>query len=173
MEVSIDNLYGSEKYALFEVELPEAADETEGFKGIVKVEYTDAVTNSSVTLESPVEIRYTKDADEVARNRNTEIISQTELAKNAETREEAVRLADEGHAGEASKLLRNRKQELVEAAPYAGAAAPEIQAEAEYFDSLASDIVENGTMSNEQRKENVQRAYSGKNQQNESADSSY
>jgi Ca-activated chloride channel family protein len=165
LEAYIDNLYGDEKYALFEIEVPSGHDGYELIVGSVEAEYVDAVTDTAVTLASAVNVVYTRDENAVAVNRDSEISAQAELAKNAEIREEAVRLADEGRSVEASEMLKERTEYLRSAAPASGAGADAIQEEAEYFDSLAQDLEEKGEMSSEQRKENINSAYRTKNQQ--------
>ena len=163
-EIVVDtgSLYGAEKYAIFELEVP--ASETEGAirAGAVKVEYTDAVTGSAVALESHLDIEYTASEDYALGQRNAEIAAQAEIARNAEILEQAVELADSGRAEEASSLLRGRAGYLV-GAGFENAAP--VREEIEYFNSLARDISEEGEMSNEDRKSSVNRAYAAKNQQ--------
>jgi Ca-activated chloride channel family protein len=158
----IDNLYGAEKYAIFELEVPASEGEATLRLGTVKVEYTDAVTGSTVILASPLEIEYTKNSDTVNKNRSVEITSQVEMAKNAEIRERVIRLSDEGRAKEAAAILRERadylEAERDNLSPMAVAAAPS-------FGFLAEEISSHGEMSSEQRKTNMNIAYAAKNQQ--------
>jgi Ca-activated chloride channel family protein len=164
----IDNVYGSEKYALFELDLPPQADGTSLAAATVKLEYVDALTGKTVVKEAPIKLRFTKNSAEVMKNRRADIAAQAETARNAEIREEVVRLADEGRAAEASSLLRRRTEDLksmAESSP--SAAAPEMKMEAAELESLADEMDSNGSMSNEQRKETVNKAYRQKNQQSE------
>ncbi|MDR3076109.1 MAG: VWA domain-containing protein [Synergistaceae bacterium] len=164
IEVDIDNLYGSEKYAIFELEVPASEKGTTLRAGTVKVEYTDAATGSTVTLESPLSIEYTEDESRAVSLRNVEITSQAEMARNAEILETAVKLADEGKSEEASEMLKERADYL---ANPEYALDEKAKQDAEYISSLASGIAEQGEMSNEQRKSSVNRAYAAKNQQSE------
>jgi Ca-activated chloride channel family protein len=111
----------------------------------------------------------------VAGNRDAEIAYQAEMAKNAEIREEAVKLADDGRAEEASYLLRRRAEYLNSgAAPAPGSvqAAQEMKSDVSDFEEMASYMTENDSMSNEQRKKNLNKAYIAKNQQSDANDQS-
>ncbi|MDR1730929.1 MAG: VWA domain-containing protein [Synergistaceae bacterium] len=164
IETEIENLYGNEKYALFELEIPKGEDGTRFRAGTMSVEYIDAASGAPITLKAPLEIACTAKMEEVAQKRDSDIASQVEMAKNAEIRDEAVRLADAGQAQAAADLLRERSQYLSEMAPTA--AAPEaMREEISDFEGMALYMTENGTMSNEQRKATRNKAYRTKNQQ--------
>ncbi|MCL2684607.1 MAG: hypothetical protein FWE55_05130, partial [Synergistaceae bacterium] len=161
--VDIDNLYGAEKYAIFEIEVP-ASEAGVTRAGTIKVEYTDAVTGSAVTLESHLDIEYTENEDYAKGQRNVEIAAQAELARNAEILEQAVKLSDSGRSEEASSILMERARYL--AAPAAGYGDDEhVQKDAAYMNKLAENISGDGEMSNEDRKSSVNKAYSSRNQQ--------
>jgi Ca-activated chloride channel family protein len=168
IEMDIDNLYGAEKYALFELEIPDGEDGAALKAGTAKAEYIDAYDGSSVTLSSSLEIRYSSDADVVAQSRDADITAQAEMARNTEIREEAVRLADSGQAAAAAaaEMLRERSEYLKSnmtsfALPMAAPMRDEISS----FAEISAYIEENDSMSNEQRKENISKAYAAKNQQ--------
>jgi Ca-activated chloride channel family protein len=170
MEASIGNLYGSEKYALFEVELPARGSEGEKNSSLlaatVALEYIDAPTGLTVTRESPLTVTYTKDKDAAARSRNADIAVQTELAKNAEIQEEVVRLMDEGKQTEAVGALKQRAEYLKSpAAPMGMSAEPAVREDAARFEALADDLEKQGSLSNQQRKQSLNDAYIRKNQQ--------
>jgi Ca-activated chloride channel family protein len=166
IEIDIDNLYGGDKYALFELEIPEGEDGAVLDAGTARVEYIDAFDGSSVTLSSPLEIRYSSDGDYAEKNRDAEIISQAEMARNAEIREEAVRLTDSGQGEAAAKLLRERSGFLKSIAPTM--ASPQaVEEEISDFEEMSLYIEENDSMSNEQRKQNLNKAHITKNQQSE------
>ncbi|MDR3280830.1 MAG: VWA domain-containing protein [Synergistaceae bacterium] len=173
IEAYINNLYGDEKYAMFELDLPNLSDETNFRAGVVTVEYTDASSGRSVTLTSPLEVSYTKDSAKASKLRNSEITVQAEMAKNAEIREEVIKLADEGNAEEAASLLRSRA-EYLKSGPLASAPMPmqgEVTSEIDSFNDLAAEMESTGEMSNEQRKSNTQHVYATKNQQSNAATS--
>jgi Ca-activated chloride channel family protein len=164
IEVGVDNLYGAEKYAIFELEIPASDEEATLKAGTVRVEYTDATSGLPAVHESPLIIEYTKDAQYAESKRDAEVAAQAETARNAEILEDAVRLADEGRAAEAAKMLKERADKLAAASPADDAAA---QSEISYFSSLADGISEEGEMTNEQRKSSVNKAYTTKNQQSD------
>jgi len=160
--VDVDNLYGAEKYAIFELEVPASEAEAIMRAATIKVEYTDALSGSDVALESSLDIEYTKSEDYAQKQRNSEIAAQAEIARNAEVLEQAVILSDSGRAEEASALLRERAQYL--AAP-AYEHDGRIQKDVSYLSSLAAAISTEGEMSNENRKSSKNKAYGEKNQQ--------
>ncbi|GHV35232.1 hypothetical protein FACS1894187_07510 [Synergistales bacterium] len=163
--VSIDNLYRAEKYAMFEIEITETESAEVFDAATVRLEYVDAATGELVAREVSLTLSFTKDDREVAKNRDPEIVSQAEVAHNAEVREEVVRFADEGRAAEAVQVLRERAEALKQFAPSAGASAPALSADAKEFESMADGLNERGRMSSESRKETLNKAYTQKNQQ--------
>jgi Uncharacterized protein containing a von Willebrand factor type A (vWA) domain len=167
IEVAVDNLYGGEKYALFEVELPQADTAAKPLRiASARLEYIDAETGRTMVQATPLDISFSADPAEVAGNRQADIAAQAEFARNAEVREQAVKLADEGRAQEASALLQERADSLQNAAPSAAPAdGAAMQQEAEAFEALAGRLDSSGSMSVEERKENVNKAYRQKNQQ--------
>ncbi len=138
LEAFIDNVYGGEKYALFEVELPE---KEAGFRKLhaadLELEYADAATGTLVRKQASVSVSYTEDPSEAEKSRNGDIVSQAVIARNAEIREEAVRLQDEGKAGVCSETAGTEgKGDPQAIAPMAGAAAPKLAREAQSFEGL-------------------------------------
>jgi Ca-activated chloride channel family protein len=130
------------------------------------VEYIDAHDGSSVTLSSSLEIRYSSDADVVAQSRDADITAQAEMARNAEIREEAVKLADSGQEEAAAEVLRERSKYLKSILPsFAAPQAAPMADEISDFEEMSEYIDEYDSMSNEQRKENISKAYAEKNQQ--------
>jgi Ca-activated chloride channel family protein len=160
--VDIDNLYGAEKYAIFELEVPAYENEAKIRAATINVEYTDSITGETVSLSSYLDIEYTASDNYAEKRRDAEIAAQAENARNAEILEQAIVLSDSGKAEEASALLRERAVYL---------AAPEyqndesIQKDINYLNSLADNISAEGEMSNEDRKGSVSRSYATKNQQ--------
>ncbi|MFA7620394.1 MAG: VWA domain-containing protein [Aminobacteriaceae bacterium] len=165
VEVAIDNLYGSEKYALIELELPKGTPGTTLEAAEVLLEYVDPESGEKVVSKSPLTVAFTEDEGEVEKNRQPEIVSQAALARNAEIREEAIRLADEGKAKEAAMILSERTQQLRMLAPSVGSAAPMMRKESAAFDELAESLAAEGEFSNEDRKAVLNEAYIQKNQQ--------
>jgi len=165
LEASIDNLYSGEKYALFEMELPEGEDGARLEAAEVLLEYIDPVSGNSVRKSAPLTFSFTGNAAEVEKNQRADIVSQVALARNAEIREEAVRLADEGKAQEAARMLGERTKQLRMLAPSVGAAAPQMEKESGYFEELAENLLATGGLSNVERKEVLNDAYMQKTQQ--------
>lgn len=165
LEASIDNLYSGEKYALFEMELPEGEDGARLEAAEVVLEYIDPASGNSVRKSAPLTFSFTGNAAEVEKNQRADIVSQVALARNAEIREEAVRLADEGKAQEAARMLGERTKQLRMLAPSVGAAAPQMEKESGYFEELAENLLATGGLSNVERKEVLNDAYMQKTQQ--------
>ena len=165
LEASIENLYSGEKYALFEMELPEGEDGARLEAAEVVLEYIDPVSGNSVRKSAPLTFSFTGNAAEVEKNQRADIVSQVALARNAEIREEAVRLADEGKAQEAARMLGERTKQLRMLAPSVGAAAPQMEKESGYFEELAENLLATGGLSNVERKEVLNDAYMQKTQQ--------
>ncbi|MDR1650099.1 MAG: VWA domain-containing protein [Synergistaceae bacterium] len=167
VEISIDNLYGTEKYALFEIEVfgIRPIDPAPFFDAAtIKLEYLDPATDSVIVREAPLRLALTKDDREVEKNRRADIVAQTEIARNAEIREEVVRLSDEGRIAEAALILQDRTDALRKIAPAQGMPAPQFEAEARKFESMQEELQSFG-FSSETRKETLNQAYIQKNQQ--------
>ena len=160
LEVRVDNLYGGEKYVLFEIELPEGEDGTSLQAAEVEVEYVDAATGIKVSKGSSFAVAYSADLGAVEKNRRGDIQNQAELARNAEIREEVIRLADEGRAKEAAQMLRERRSQMAAMAPAPGMAKDEAA-----FDDMAESLATGGALSSTQRKKAMNDAYMQKNQQ--------
>jgi Ca-activated chloride channel family protein len=161
-EVTIGNLYGSEKYALFEIELPEAIEGKP--VADLRLEYLDPETGTGEARTASLSLTPAKDAREVEKNRRPEIAVQKAAALNAEIREEAVRLVDEGRADDAVQMLRGRAETLRLMEP-AAPARKDVEEEADSFESLAASLSEKKSMNSEQRKTVLNDAYMQKNQQ--------
>lgn len=166
IEVVVGNLYDGKKYALFEIETPANGKENVPENFSVDVAYVDALSGKDISAKTSYAVAYAKDQKKIDANRDGEIAAQAEIAKNAEIREEAVRLADEGKAKEAASLLERRAGEIREAAASAPKEiAPQMEEEARQFEGTAFGIAADGAMTNETRKQNVNDAYKIKNQQ--------
>ena len=107
----------------------------------------------------------TDSAEEASRSRHEDIVAQTALALNAEAREKALALVDEGKAQEAAALLHQRRDRLAVLAPGMGAAAPVMTQEAGVLEQLADHIAAFGGLSSYERKQALNEAYIQKNQQ--------
>ncbi len=165
MEVSIGSLYGGEKYALFEIEIPEGAGGDLLRAAELEVEYLDAASGAPVKKTAFLDVAFTGDKDAADSSRRADISSQIELARNAEVREAAIQLADSGKIKEAAALLGARARQLHTAASAAGEAAPALSKEAEYFEEYAEGLEAEGRLSNAARKQVMNDAYMQKNQQ--------
>lgn len=160
LEVRVDNLYGGDKYALFEIELPEGEDGASFQAAELEVEYVDAADGAKISKRSNLSVAYSGDGVQVEKNRRTDIQNQAELARNAEIREEAIRLADEGKPKEAARMLQTRMSEMTLMAP-----APGMAKDGAAFEEMAESLSQSGTLSTTQRKKALNEAYMQKNQQ--------
>lgn len=171
VEVPIHNLYGAEKYALIEMEVPPQKEGEVPLKlAQIRLEYTDAATGKEAVDEAPLSVTFSRDGDAIAKARRGDIVAQTELARNAEAREEAVRLADAGRTQEAVKLLNERALFSKSFGAGAFSAMPQadrqrMESEARALDTLTLGLTSG--MSSEVRKEALYGAYALKNQQTE------
>jgi Ca-activated chloride channel family protein len=166
IEVAIDNLYGAEKYALFEIEIVdmEALNSASPLfdAATVKLEYLNPATDSIVVREEPLRLCFAENDDEVEKNRHTDIVVQAEVARNAEIREKAIRLSDEGRADEAARLLQERAGTLRQF--ISGTSSPQLEADAVEFESIESEL-QHDALSSKTRKKTLNEAYIQKNQQ--------
>ncbi len=166
LEVAIDNLYGSgEKYALFEVELPRKGEETSQDIATVELSYVDPATGEEHRDVKTLAVTFSDNEADVAQARHQEIVTQTALAMNAEAREKALALVDEGQAQEAAKLLRQRQHAVAALAAAPGAMAPIVEEELGVLGHLADVITSFGGLSSYERKQTLSEAYAQKNQQ--------
>ena len=167
IEVNIDNLYGDEKYALFEIEIPATMKNAEKptvlDAAALKLEYLDPATDSVIVLEAGLKLTLVTDSSEVEKNRSKEVVAQAAIARNAEIREEAIRLADEGRSDEAAQILRARVEALTQM--NTTVMEPEIESEAQEFEALSVVLLEKKAMSSEVRKNALNQAYMKANQQ--------
>ena len=155
-------MYSTEKYAIFKIDIPASENETALRASTIKVEYTDAVTGEEIKLMSHLYIEYTADENYASKQRNVEIAAQAESARNAVILDETVKLADSGKDAEASALLQERAASL-SGSEYESDS--NIQNDITYFNSVAADISKEGSMSNENRKQSVNKSYSSRTQQ--------
>jgi Ca-activated chloride channel family protein len=168
IEVAIDNLYGTEKYALFEIEIcdMEALNSASPLfdAATVKLEYLNPATDSLVVREEPLRLCFAEDDGEVEKNRRADIAAQTEIARNAEIREKVIRLSDEGRSAEAARLLQERTGALRQFISSPSTSSPQLEADAVEFESIESELQDNG-LSSKTRKKTLNQAYIQKNQQ--------
>lgn len=165
LETSIDNLYGAEKYALFEVELPQNQKDETFEAASITLKYHDASTDTEVVHTATLNLRTTGNEEDVIKNRRNDIASQAALARNAEIREEIIRLTDSGKSVEAAQILKQREQYLKGLAPSAGQQAPQLEAEAQALGELAEVLETQKSMPSPARKKVLNDAYQQRNQQ--------
>ncbi|MCK5706848.1 MAG: VWA domain-containing protein [Candidatus Aureabacteria bacterium] len=113
MEVIIGNLYGSsEKYTLFEVEIPEGKDGRNLKAARIRIEYDDPFTQKKVFKKMDVSIQYEKNKKTVEAKKDKEVLKDTAINRTAEVKARAIALADKGQYKEAAHLIEQNSEEL-------------------------------------------------------------
>jgi Ca-activated chloride channel family protein len=159
MAVTVGELYGkNDKFALFEVEVPER----EGGKSLeiaeVSVEYADPYTNQTVEARQNVVITYDDSQEHVDRQQNLDVIKEVALTRTSEVKREAVDLADRGQHEAAAGLMKKNALELEKVAAQCDND-EEVLQEAGVCEDISSDIKDNSGLTNYQRKRVVNQAY--------------
>ena len=170
MSVTIGKLYGkSDKYALFEVEVPEEASGRDLEIAEVFLEYTDPATNEKRTARQNVSIAYTEDSRAVDENENKAIIKEAALTQASEAKREAVRLADRGDAKAAAGVIAASALALEKVAAECDND-KELIEEAKNCGAISADISANSGLTKYQRKKVVNQAYTQTTQQGYTSD---
>lgn len=159
----LNQLYGGqEKFLLVEIEAPAAKVDEVRTLATARASYADATGAARTELWAEGRVRYSRDEALVRRGANQQV--QTEYAANvlAETKSEAIALADAGDAPGAVKLMRRRSAELKSTAgSYANAPMAAVAAAAE---QEAEEVAAKG-IDNDKRKAMRADAYQTTNQQ--------
>jgi Ca-activated chloride channel family protein len=159
MAVKVGELYGkNDKFALFEVEVPEQEPGKSLEIAEVTVEYADPLTNQATEAECNVTVKYDDSQDAVDSNQNKQVIKEAALAKTSEIKREAVSLADRGKHAAAASLIKKNAFELEKVARECDND-DEIIAEVEMCEELSSDIKDNSGLTKYQRKRVVNQIY--------------
>lgn len=170
MSVTIGKLYGkSDKYALFEVEVPKEASGRGLEIAEIFLEYTDPATNERRTDRQKVSIVYSEDSKTVDENENKTIIKEAALTQASEAKCEAVRLADRGDAKAAAGVIAASALALEKVAAECDND-KDLLEEAENCDAISEDISVNSGLTKYQRKKVVNEAYTQTTQQGYTSD---
>jgi hypothetical protein len=154
----------NDKYALFQLEIPQlkAGKTIETIE--VRVEYTDPFTGEVSKKKQNVAITYHKDKKLVKANMNKDIVKEFTLTKTSEIKKEAVKLSDQGQYEEAAKYLKSQSVVLEKVAQECDND-KEVLAEAGTVKGLASEVEANEGFSRAKRKWTLSDAFGQTNQQ--------
>lgn len=165
MSTSVGELYGeNEKFALFEVEVPNGEVGKHLDIAQVSVEYADPFTNEKRRDDVNVRVTFSEDEVAVRREANKEIVKEAALAKASEAKREAVKLADEGAFGAAAGVLKANALSLEKVARECDNDA-EMLEEALECETISSDISVNEGFTRYQRKRVVNQIHTQTTQQ--------
>jgi Ca-activated chloride channel family protein len=165
MSVTVGKLYGvNEKYALFEVRVPQNSAGEHLDVARVDVEYADPGTSQTRNSSHRVEVTYHADSKVVDENQNAEVVKQAALTRTSERKREAVVLADRGDHAAAACLIKQNALDLEKAAQQCDND-EELLNEAEMCDEISADISSNEGLTRYQRKAVVNQAYTQSTQQ--------
>lgn len=165
MSVSVGEVYGkSDKFALFEVEVPRNEAGENLTIAEVSVEYDDPHTNKRVEDKRSVMVTYDESEEAVEENQNTGIVKDAALTRSAEVKREAVALADKGEFKAAAALIKENAVELENLAEKCDNDG-DLLGEASVCDEISVGITANGGMTSYARKSVVNQAYTQSIQQ--------
>ncbi len=112
---SINQLYSNqEKYLMLEVEIPSGAVNDVRDVANVKVSYANMETKTTDRLTSAVAVRFTESKEQVAEERDTQVLEAAVMQVATERNVLATELRDEGKQEEAEKLLKFNAVYLLE-----------------------------------------------------------
>lgn len=165
MTVKVGELYGkNDKYALFEVEVPQGEAGKELDVAKVTVEYVDPHSNKQMEDERSLAVTYDENEEVVEEQQNVEVVKDAALTRSSETKREAVEMADRGDFEAAACLMKKNADELEMLAEKCDNDG-EILKEATECEEISSDITANEGMTRYMRKSVVAGAYAQTNQQ--------
>jgi Ca-activated chloride channel family protein len=165
MEVRINHLYGkNEKYALFELDIPQNKHGVTQKIARVYVEYVDPYTKEYSSQEKIVSVRFDKRRRKVEKNINKDVVKAITLTRTSELKEVAIKLADEGEYKEAAKVLSKRGVMLEKVAQQCDND-KELLFESEQCTILSKELSKNKGLSRSQRKRVVNDSFTQKMQQ--------
>lgn len=160
-EFSLNQLYGGQaKYALIEVELEPGDDNTERDLAEASLSYDDALTLRTNSVAVKGQVRFT--SNHAALPSAVNVAVQTDYAMNriAESRQQAIELADAGRNAEAAAVMQNAAEEVVVLSAFSVSAVDE----AKRMRKDADEVKSKG-LSNSKRKAYKAESYQTVNQQ--------
>lgn len=113
VELYLNQLYGGqEKFALVEVKLPSVKAGEKREIAVARVSYENVFTEDTESATGRVDGAFSENRKMVEESENTEVRASYEVNLNALAQEKAIKLADEGKAKEAAKVLKESAQKL-------------------------------------------------------------
>jgi Ca-activated chloride channel family protein len=165
MSTTVGELYGeNEKFALFEVEVPQAKSGKRVDIAEVSVEYADPHTNEAIDDELTVTVAFSDDEETVRNEANTDVIKEAALARASEAKREAVKLADEGAYKAAAVVLQGGALSLEKAAEACDNDV-EMLEEAGECEAMSSGVTVNQGFTKSERKRVVNQVHTQTTQQ--------
>jgi Ca-activated chloride channel family protein len=164
VELSLNQLYGGQqKFILLEVEVaPAKANDTREV-GLVKLSYTDALTNRQTSVTSQASVRFSGDEREVVNSANLDVQKDYNLTLNAMAQDKAIALSDQGRKQEAAEELKKSSAVLYELGTKTND--KKLIRKAEEVEQQATTIEKKG-MGKTDRKALMTDSYQYRNQQN-------
>ncbi|MEO6846591.1 MAG: VWA domain-containing protein [Chthoniobacterales bacterium] len=109
LEIPIAEFYGAQsRRFLVECEIPSGETQTITV-GNVEVSFSDAVTGSKKQLSAAASVQRTKDKATEEKSAAPDIVNQTAITQNRISKEQAVKLADEGHKDKAIAVIEQQQ----------------------------------------------------------------
>jgi Ca-activated chloride channel family protein len=165
MSTAVGELYGeNEKFALFEVEVPEEGAGKIRDIAEVSVEYADPYTNEQKKDNLNLTVTFHDDEEVVRDETNTGIVKEAALAKASEAKREAVKLADKGDFKGAAAIMGQSALSLEKAAVECDNDA-EMLEEASECEVISYDVTANEGFTKYQRKKVVNKIHAQTTQQ--------
>ncbi|MBN1674667.1 MAG: VWA domain-containing protein [Kiritimatiellae bacterium] len=163
VELSLNQLYGGqEKYALVEVEIPEARAGESREIAVARVSYENPFTQRTENADGRVSARFSAGKEEVARSVNGAVQREIYYNGMALSVDNAIALSDQGKVQEAVHELKKNAKDMKEAAARLNDA--ELQKRAEDLDRQADQLEQEG-MTKAGRKQFRAESYQTRNQQ--------
>ncbi|MFW5870901.1 MAG: vWA domain-containing protein [Verrucomicrobiota bacterium] len=113
VELYLNQLYGGqEKFALVEVKLPAVKAGEKREIAVARVRYENVFTEDTESATGRVDGAFSENRKTVEESENVKVRASYEVNLNAMAQEKAIKLADEGKAKEAAKVLKESAQKL-------------------------------------------------------------
>ncbi|MDD5260891.1 MAG: VWA domain-containing protein [Methylacidiphilales bacterium] len=161
-EIPLSELYSAQQRSfLIRCRLDKPSRDTQQLAD-VQINFQDPDFKEVQNVRQKASVQLTDKREASDKSLNAEVLKEAALSRNAETREQALALADAGKAKDASDLLRN--QAAVNKSLPAPAQSPELSAATSSLTGAADKLEQNGTFDSTDRKSFQFENYRQKNQ---------